>query len=55
MYYVYAIMYDNTKMVVMFQGKPAAFETDLDAWKFISEMMSQEQHPKFAWVKEVTV
>lgn len=53
MYNIHVMTDDNTKMVVMFQGQPAYFDTDLDAWDFIRNIMAQQPHPKFAWVVEV--
>lgn len=53
MYSVYIVTKENEKMLVSYEGNPAPFKTDKDAWAFIESMMSQEDHPKFAWVKEV--
>ena len=34
--------------------QPVVFDDDLDAWDFIKEVMKQNYHPRFMWLKEVS-
>ena len=56
MYNVYAMNSDKQKFVVCYNGQPAVFDTDLDAWDFVRYMMEQKEKERirFMWVKEVT-
>lgn len=47
MFCIFAYDYNNRKMAV-----PAAFETEDDAWDAIQQIMSQENHPKMAWIEK---
>ena len=53
MYNVYCVTQDRQKMLITYQGQPAGFESDEDAWSFVEQMMSQEDHPLMMWIKEV--
>ena len=41
-------------MLVVSDGEGAMlFDTDNDAWDFVSEIMKNPHHPRFAWVQKV--
>ena len=54
MYNVYAMSDDGTKMVASSGTSPMEFDTDLDAWDFIKNVMKNPTHPRFMWIKEAS-
>lgn len=53
---MYIIMYmtsDNEKGILEDGHGPALFADDTSAYMYINELMSQEQHPKFMWLRRL--
>ena len=53
MYNIFAMSMDGVKFMLTRNGVPAVFETEDDAWKMIHEFMSDENRPRFMWMREV--
>lgn len=53
MYNVFAMSMDGIKFMLAKNGIPIVFETEDDAWEIIHEFMSDENRPRFMWMREV--
>lgn len=53
MFNILFILPDKTRGIVTYDGQPALFDTNEDAWNFIVQMMGQPEHPSFMWVRKV--
>lgn len=52
MYEVWVLTQDLCEIVVSDGEDAMLFDTDLDAWDFVSLIMKNPTHPRFAWVKK---
>ena len=53
MYNVLFVLKDRQQGVVMYDNKPAMFESEDSAWKYIHSVMIQPEHPAFMWIRKV--